>query len=172
MEFENYLKTLKKIFFFFGVDWVNSVWLSWLSFWLSFKCGGRNFGPPLHCFSLFASLLHLLSTSLPPLTLFTFFFLLIFLLHLTISSHKKHISKLLNLPSCISINIYLDHCVLSIFITHPFLVKPIFFATRWLLPPRDPLFLFFMVRNMIQHLIGMMMTDFFKTLGPMLHIVM
>ena len=54
-------------------------------------------------FSLFAFLLHLPSTSLPTLTLFTFFFPLIFLLHLIISSHKKHFSKLLNLPSLISV---------------------------------------------------------------------
>ena len=87
-------------------------------------------------------------------------------------SHIKHFSKLFHIPSSISINISLDLCVLSIFITHPFLVKPIFFASKWLPPPRDLLFLLLMVRNMIQHLIGMMMMDFFKTLGPMLHIVM
>ena len=133
---------------------------------------GLKFWPPTSLFLHFSFLLHLLSTFLPPLTLFTFFFPLIFLLHLTISSHKKYFSKLLILPSSISINISLIACVLSIFITHPFLVKPIFFASRWLLPPRDLLFLLFMVRNMIQHLIGMMMMDFFKTLGPMLHIVM
>ena len=168
LDFERYLKTLKKIFFFW-VNWVNSVWLSWLSFgWV--KCGGRNFGSPLLCLFPFSFLLHLPSTLLAPLTLFTFSFPLIFLLHLTISSYKKHFSKLIDLPS--SIYISLDPCVLSFFITHPFLVKPIFFASKWLLPPRGLLFFLFMVRNMIQHLSGMMMMDFFKTLGPMLHIVM
>ena len=126
---------------------------------------GRNFGPPLLClfsFSFFALSSINFSSSIDT----------IHLLHLTISLHKKHFSKLLNFPSSISINISLDICVLSIFIIHPFLVKPIFFTSKWLLPPRDLLFLLFMVRNMIQHLIGMMMMDFFKTLGPMLHIVM
>ena len=99
LDFKRYLKTLKKIFFFW-VDRVNSV------------------------MSLFFLILP--STFLPPLALFSFFFPLIFLLQLTISSHKKHFSKLLHLPSPISINIFLDFCVLSIFITHPFLVKPIF----------------------------------------------
>ena len=107
---------LWKIFFFLG----------WLSFWLSFKCGGQNFGPPLLCLFSFPFLLHLPSTSLPPLALFTFFFPLIFVLHLSISSHKKHFSKLLDLPLSISINISLDPCVLSTFIIYPFLVKPIF----------------------------------------------
>ena len=133
---------------------------------------GLKFWPPTSLFLHFSFLLHLSSTFLPPLALFIFFFPLIFLLYFTISSYKKHFSKLLNLPSSISINISLDLCVLSISITHPFLVKPIFFASRWLLPPRDLLFLLFMVRNMIQHLSGMMMMDFFKTLGPMLHFVM
>ena len=150
------LENFEKYFFFLG----------WLSFWLSFKCGGWNFGPPFFCLFSFPFLLHLPSTSLPPLALFTFFFPLIFVLHLSISSHKKHFSKLLNLPLSISINISLDPCVLSTFIIYPFLVKPIFFASKWLLPPRDLLFLLFMVRNMIQHLIDMMMMDFFKTLGP------
>ena len=133
-------------------------------------CGGRNFNPPL--VSLFSFLLHLSSTFLPPLALFTFFFPLLFLLHFTISSHKKHFSKLLHLPSSISINISLDLCVLSIFITHPFLVKSIFFASKWLFPPRDLLFLLLKVRNMIRHLIGMMMMDFFKTLRPCRHSIL
>ena len=68
---------------------------------------GSKFWPPTSCLFPFSFLLHSPSTSPPPLTLFTFFFLLIFLLYL-------------------SINISLDPCVLSIFITHPFLVKPIF----------------------------------------------
>ena len=131
-----------------------------------------KFWPPTSLFLTFFFFTSSSSTFLPPLTLFISFFPLIFLLHLTITSYKKHFSKLLDLPSSISINISLDPCVLSIFITYQFLVKPIFFASRGILPPKDLLFFLFMVRNMIQHLSGMMMMDFFKTLGPMLHIVM
>ena len=87
--------------------------------------GAEILAPYLLVSFLFPFLLHPPSTSLPPVALFTFFFPLIFVLHLSISSHKKHFSKLLNLPLSISINIPLDPCVLSIFITHPFLVKPI-----------------------------------------------
>ena len=162
------LENFEKDFFFFG-------WLSWLSFWLSLSVGAEILAPHFFVSSLFlfCFIFHQLpSASLHPLTLFIFFFTLIFFLHLTIYSHKKHFSKLLNFPSFISINISLDLCVLSIFIIYPFLVKPIFFASKWLFPPRDLLFLLFIVRNMIQHSIGMMMMDFFKTLGPMLHIVM
>ena len=135
-------------------------------------CGGRNFGPPTSLSLSFPFCFIFHQLFLPPLALFTFFFPLIFLLHLIIFSHIKHFSKLFHSPSSISINISLDLCVLSIFITHPFLVKPIFFASKWLPPPRDLLFLLLMVRNMIQHLIDMMMMDFFKTLGLMPHIVM
>ena len=125
LDFERYLRTLKKFFFFFGgVNWVNLVWLSWLSIGWVYVCGAKI--APYFFVSLFSFLFHLPLTFLPPLALFTFFFPLIFLLHLTIYAHKKHFSKLLHLPSSISINISLDLCVLSIFITHPFLVKLIF----------------------------------------------
>ena len=90
-----------------------------------FKCRDQNFGSHFLVSSLFF-FASSSSTFLPPLALFTSFFLFIFLLHLTISSHKKHFSKLLHLPLSISINISLDLCILSIFITQPFLVKPIF----------------------------------------------
>ena len=48
------LENFEKYFFFLG----------WLSFWLSFKCGGWNFGPPLSfvsliSFSFFVCLFHL-----------------------------------------------------------------------------------------------------------------
>ena len=96
-------------FFFFWVDWVNSAF-GWV----------LSVGPkfwPLTSLSLsfFSFLFHLSSTSLPPLTLFIFFFTLIFLLHLTIYFHRTHFSKLLNLPSSISINISLDPCVFEYF---------------------------------------------------------
>ena len=121
-------------------------------------------------FSFFASSS---STFLPPLTLFIFFFPLIFLLHFTISStKKKNFSKLLNFPSSISINNSLDPCVFEHFHHTPIFGETHFsFASRWLLPPKDPLFLLFMVRNMIPHLIGMMRMVFFKALGPILHII-
>ena len=110
----------KEDFYFIFLGWLSQLSLT------EFKCGGRNFGPPLLCLFSFSFFLHLPSTSLPPLTLFTFLFPLIFLLQLTIYSHKKHSSKLLNSSSSISLNISLDLRVLSIFIPHPFLVKPIF----------------------------------------------
>ena len=134
---------------------------------------GQNFGPLLLCFSLFSFFASSSSTFLPRLALFIFFFPLIFLLHFTISSHKKHFSKLFNFPLSISINISLDPCVFEHFHHTPIFGETHFsFASRWLLPPKDPLFLLFMVRNIIPYLIGMMRMSFFKTLGPMLHIVM
>ena len=119
-----YLKTLKKKVFFW-VDWVNSTWLSWLSLRLSLGVGAEVWPPTFLYLSLFLFffLVSSFSTSLPRLSLITLFFPLDFLLHLTISSHKKYFSKLLKLPSSISINISLDLHVLSIFIPHPFLVK-------------------------------------------------
>ena len=36
---------LWKRFFFFLVDWVNSIWLSWLSFWLSLSVGAEILAP-------------------------------------------------------------------------------------------------------------------------------
>ena len=88
-------------------------------FWLSLKCGGRNFGPPL-LVSLFLPFIFIFLSFSSSLSLFISFFPLIFLLHFIISSHKKHFSKLLNSPSSISINISLDLPVLSNFIPHPF----------------------------------------------------
>ena len=128
LEIDRNWKILNMNFFFFflGFDWVNLVLLSWLSFWLSLSVRAKILAPHFFLSPFFFLFASSSSTSLSPLTLFTFFFPLIFLLHLTIYSHKKHFSKLLNLPSSISINISLDPCVLSIFTTHPFLVKPIF----------------------------------------------
>ena len=111
------LKTLKKkVFFFF---------FCWLSLRLSLSVGAEFWPPTFLCLSLFP-FFSSFSTSLPPLSLFTLFFPLDFLLHLTISSHEKYFSKLLKLPSSISINISSDPCVLKHFIMYPFLVKPIF----------------------------------------------
>ena len=63
LDFERYLETLKKnFFFFFLVDWVNSVWLSWLNFWLSLSVGAEILAPPFFVSSLFAFLLHLPTT--------------------------------------------------------------------------------------------------------------
>ena len=118
-------KLWKRFFFFWLIESTQFDRVDLAFGWL-LSVGAEILAPPLPCLSPFSFLLHLSSTSLPPLTLFTFFFPLIFLLHVTISSHKKHFSKLLNLPSYIFINISLDSCILSIFITHPFLVKPIF----------------------------------------------
>ena len=131
LEFESYLKTLKKIFF--GLtestqfDWVDSAF-GWV-----LSVGAEILAPHffVSSFFLYASSFINFSSSIDTIHL---------LLPLDFSSYKKHFSKLLNSPSSISINISLDLCVLSIFIPHPFLVKPIFFALKWLLPPRDLLF--------------------------------
>ena len=63
----------------------------------------------------------------PPLTLFTLFFTLHFLLHPTIFSLKNYFPKLLNPPSLISLNIFFFQILvfLSTFAAHTFLVKPI-----------------------------------------------
>ena len=127
IRFWKILETLKKFFFFFFFGLIESTQFDWVDSALDeFKCVGPNFWPPTSLsFSLpFCFIFHQLF--LPPLALFTFFFPLIFLLQLTIYSHKKHSSKLLNSSSSISLNISLDLRVLSIFIPHPFLVKPIF----------------------------------------------
>ena len=132
--------------------------------------------PHFPCLSFFF-LLSLPPLFLPPLTLFTFIFTLNFLLHLTISSPKKKIfSKLLNLSSLISLNIFLDPCVLEHFCHTPIFGEThfqihLFFAPTCLLLPMDLLFSLFMARNMIQHLIRMMRRGFFKTPRPMLHIL-
>ena len=65
--------------FFFFLGWLSQLNLTELTQLLvEFKCGGWNFGPPLLCFSLFSFFASPSSTFLPPLTLFIFFFPLIF----------------------------------------------------------------------------------------------
>ena len=59
LDFERYLKTLKKIFFFFWVDRVNLVWLSWLSFGLSLSVRAEILAPYFFVSSFFPFLLHL-----------------------------------------------------------------------------------------------------------------
>ena len=127
---------------------------------------GPKFCPPTSLFLPFSLFCFILTNFSPSINT-------IHLLHFTLSSHKKHFSKLLNFPSSISINISLDPCVFEHF-HHTSIFGETHFsiASRWLLPPRDPLLLLFIVRNMIPHLIGMMRMGFFKTLGPMPHIVM
>ena len=132
-------------FFFFFWKWYNpSLFMMWFFFFLKwkrkekkrrkkkrkkiffweltlqlveFKWGGQT----TFLVSLFflSFLLSLPPSFLPPLTLFTLIFTLIFLLHLTISSPKKIFSNLLNLPSLISLNISLDPCVLEHFCHTP-----------------------------------------------------
>ena len=94
-------KKKKKIFFFGG--------------WLSQFNLAPNF------FFFFSFLLF----SFPPLTVFILPFHLHFLLHSTISSLKKHFSKLFNFPSLIPFNIFLDPCVFGHFCYIPIFVKPI-----------------------------------------------
>ena len=104
-------------FFFYWVDWVNLVWLSWFSNSTDFYVGAEFWLP-----TPFVSLSLLLlppSSFLPPLTLFTLIFTLIFLLPLTIFSQEKHFSKFLKLPLSISLNISLDPCVLEHFYHTP-----------------------------------------------------
>ena len=92
--------------------------------------GGGEFGPHFLVFSLFSLSLSFffffvsfLSSFflLPPLSLFTSFFHLDFLLPYTISSLKKHFPKLLNIPSLITLNIFSDPCVLGHFCFIPIL---------------------------------------------------
>ena len=79
-----------------------------------------QFGPQFFFF-FFSFLLF----SFPPLTVFILPFHLHFLLHSTISSLKKHFSKLFNFPSLIPFNIFLDPCVFGHFCYIPIFVKPI-----------------------------------------------
>ena len=139
---------------------------------------GAEFWPPICLVSLFFFFASSFITFLPPLTLFIFFLHLIFLLQLTISSLKKKkcFSKLLNLPSLISLNISLDSCVLEHFCHTPtfggtHFQTHIFIASKCLLLQMDPLFLLFIARNMIHHLNGMMRRGSFKTPRPMLRIL-
>ena len=94
------------LIFFWGVDSVNSGHLN---------NRGSNFGPLLPLSSFFL---------LPPLSLFTSFFHLDFLLPYTISSLKENFPKLLNLPSFISLNIFSDPCVIGHFCYTPILRNP------------------------------------------------
>ena len=135
---------------------------------------GAKFWPPFFLSFPFSFLLSPSSTFLPPLLLFTFFFHLIFLLHPTISSLKNYFPKLLNLPSLISLNIYIYIyfqilLVLAIFL-HTHFQNPLFFAQKCHPPPMDLLYLLFMERNIIHHLNGMMRRSSFKTPRLMLHI--
>ena len=148
---------------------------------------GPNFGPALWLATLFLFLFFFFSflispsdTFLPPLTLFIFFFHLIFLFHLTISSQKKkkkkRFSKFFNFPLLISLNIFLDPCVLEHFYYTPIFGEThfqthLFFAPKCLLLPMDPLFLLLMARNMLHHLNEMMRRGSFRTPRPMLHIL-
>ena len=134
---------------------------------------GPNFGPPF-VLSLFSSFLLLPSSHffhhniihlLPPLDFsspYHFF-----------SKKKIFFSKLLNLPSLVSLNIFLDPCVLEHFCHTPIFGEThfqthLFFAPTCILP-MDFLFLLFMARNMIQHLIGMIRRGSFKTHAPYSH---
>ena len=88
---------------------------------------------------------------------------------------KKHFSKLLNLPSLISLNIFLDPCVLENFCYTPIFGEThfqthLFFASKCHLLPMDHFFLLLVARNSIHHLNGMMRGSF-KTPRPMLHIL-
>ena len=135
---------------------------------------GVEFWPPICLVFLFFFFASSFITFLPLLTLFIFFLHLIFLLQLTISSlKKKSFSKLLNLPSLVSLNIFLDPCVLEHFCHTPIFGEThfqthLFFAPTCILP-MDFLFLLFMARNMIQHLIGMIRRGSFKTHAPYSH---
>ena len=112
--------------FFLGVDWVTQQLAE-------FKCGGQILAPPpppiclvslssFFFFFSFASSFFLSSTinTIHPH------------LHLAVSSSphhffsKKYFSKLLNVPSLIYLNIFLDPCVLDHFCYTPIFVKPIF----------------------------------------------
>ena len=117
-----YIENFKKDSFFFFFFFV-----CWLSLRLSLSVGAEFWPPTFLCLSLFSFFFFHLS---PPLFLhyhyslssspWIFFFISPFLLT------KKYFSKLLKLPSSISINISSDPCVLKDFIMCPFLVKPIF----------------------------------------------
>ena len=77
---------------------------------------GAEFWPP----TFWLSLLFFFASSFilfffPRLTLFTIFFTLHFILHPTIYSLKNYFPKLLNTPSFISLNFFLDPCVLEHF---------------------------------------------------------
>ena len=133
---------------------------------------GAEFWPP----TFWLSLLFFFASSFilfffPRLTLFTIFFTLHFILHPTIYSLKNYFPKLLNTPSFISLNFFLDPCVLehfcytSIFWWNTF-SNSSFLCTKMSSSSNGPYFLLFMERNIIHHLNGMMRRGFFKTPWP------
>ena len=109
---------------------------------------GAKFWPPFFLSFPFSFLLSPSSTFRPPLLLFTFFFHLIFLLHPTISSLKNYFPKLLNLPSLISLNIYIYIYIFSDpfgfghFSSYPF-SKSSFLCTKMSSSSNGPSFLTF-----------------------------
>ena len=91
------------------------VWLSWLSNLLSLSVGGE-FWPHFPCLTLFSSSF-IFSSSIKTIHL-------LLPLDFSSSSHhffykKKYFSKLLNLPSSISLNISLDPCLFEHFCHTP-----------------------------------------------------
>ena len=134
-----------------------------------------EFWPPTFWLSLVLFASSFILFFFPPLTLFTIFFTLHFLLRPTISSLKNYSPKLLNPPSLISLNIFFQILAfLSTFATYPFWWNPFsnsyFLRTKMSSSSNGPSFLLFMERNIIHHLNGMMRRGSFKTPRPILHI--
>ena len=103
---------LKSIIFFFFLGRVDSTTQV-------VKKGGGIFLAPISFVLFFLFAFPFSFFSLPPLLLFTHFTNLHFLPHYTISSLKNHFPKLLILLSFISLNIFLDLCVLDHFYHKP-----------------------------------------------------
>ena len=126
---------------------------------------GGNFLAPISFVLFFFFALPSFFFSLPPLLLFTHFTNLHFLPHYTISSLKNHFPNLLNLLSFISLNIFLDLCVLD-----HFCHKPIFEAhlqTSIFLCIDNGIFQWTFLSHLLN---GMMKKGSFKTPRPMHHI--
>ena len=108
--FLSFKRTKQKfyLFFFLGVDWVNSVKpeLTQQPRWNKRGGGGEFFGPPSPSSSSFYFTSPSSLFSLLALSLFTHFLHLHFLPPHTISSLENHFPKLLNLLSFISLNIF------------------------------------------------------------------
>ena len=111
---------------------------------------------------------------LPPLSLFTHFLHLHFLPRHTISSLENHSPKLLNLLSFISLNIFLDLCVLDHLCYKPIFWNPspnlhffffFFLHWQWHLPMGLPFFLL-MGKNITHPLNGMRKKGSSKTHAP------
>ena len=125
-------KIKKEKDFFFFWELIESTQFDWVDLATCWVLSvGVEFWPPICLVFLFFFFASSFITFLPLLTLFIFFLHLIFLLQFTISSlKKKSFSKLLNLPSLISLNISLDPCVLEHFCHTPTfgetIFKPIF----------------------------------------------